>query len=543
MAAARQGSNGLAQPHAVIVGAGVGGLSAAATLAAQGLSVTVLERAAAPGGKMREVAAGGATMDAGPTVFTMRWVFEELFAACGATLDARLTLAPTDLLARHAWTDGARFDLWAEPARAAEAVAAFAGPDEARRFAAFGARAARIYHALERPFIAGQRPGMAELLVRLGLSRLPALLETTPFQSMAAALAGSLKDPRLRQLFGRYATYCGSSPYAAPATLMLVAHVELEGVWLVQGGMHRLARALEALGAEHGATYRYGAHVADVEIGRDGAQAVRLATGERIAADAVVFNGDVGALAAGLLGEAARAACPPAPRAARSISALVWSANAPTAGFPLDRHNVFFRAGDYAEEFRAIFDRRTVCAEPTVYVCAQDRGAGLGDPQGPERLHIHVNAPADGDRAAMDPEEIERCRIATQTLLSRCGLMLELTPHNSVLTAPADFEALFPGTGGSLFGQATHGAFATFRRSGARTRVPGLYAAGGSAHPGPGVPMAAMSGRLAAAALLTDLARKHGEARPRASTRPARPAAISGGTSTASPTTAATGSR
>ena len=530
----------MTQPHAVIVGAGIGGLSAAATLAAQGLRVTVLERGPAPGGKMREVVAGGAAMDAGPTVFTMRWVFEELFAACGATLESRLKLIPTDLLARHGWTDGARFDLWADPARSADAVAAFAGPDEARRFTAFAARAARVYRALERPFIAGQKPGMAELLGRLGLSRLPALLETTPFRSMAAALAGSLRDPRLRQLFGRYATYCGSSPYAAPATLMLVAHVELEGVWLVEGGMHRLARALEALGAEHGAAFRYGAHVAEVEVGRDGAQAVRLATGERIAADAVVFNGDVGALAAGLLGEGARAACPPVPRAERSISALVWSANARTQGFPLDRHSVFFRAGDYAEEFRAIFDRRTVCAEPTVYVCAQDRGAGRPDPQGPERLHIHVNAPADGDIAAMGPEEIERCRTATLSLLSRCGLTLALTPDNSVLTDPAGFETLFPGTGGALFGRATHGAFGTFRRPGARTRVPGLYAAGGSAHPGPGVPMAAMSGRLAAAALLADLAQKDRAARPRASTRPARPAAISGGISTPSATTAAT---
>jgi 1-hydroxycarotenoid 3,4-desaturase len=533
----------LAQPHAVVIGAGVGGLSAAATLAAQGLRVTVLERAAAPGGKMRELAAGGAVMDAGPTVFTMRWVFDELFAACGASLADRLTLIPTDLLARHGWTDGARFDLWADPARSADAVAAFAGPDEARRFTAFAARAARVYRALERPFIAGQKPGMAELLGRLGLSRLPALMETTPFQSMAAALARSLGDPRLRQLFGRYATYCGSSPYAAPATLMLVAHVELEGVWLVEGGMHRLARALETLGAEHGAAFRYGAHVAEVEVGRAGAEAVRLASGERIAADAVVFNGDVGALAAGLLGEGARAACPPVPRRERSISALVWSANAETADFPLDRHNVFFRAGDYAEEFRAIFDRRTVCAEPSVYVCAQDRGPGMPAPDGPERLHVHVNAPADGDLAAMSPQEIERCRIATQCLMARCGLTLELTPANSVLTDPTGFEALFPATGGALFGRATHGAFGTFRRPGARTRVPGLYAAGGSAHPGPGVPMAAMSGRLAAAALLADL-----QARPRASTppdstRPARPAATSGGMSTGSATTAATGSR
>ncbi len=494
------------QTRAVVIGAGVGGLSAAATLAARGAAVTVLERAAAPGGKMREVTAGSARMDAGPTVFTMRWVFDGLFADCGAALDDHVTLTPANLLARHGWTDGARFDLFADPARAADAVAAFAGPDEARRFTAFRDRAARIYQALEQPFIAAQRPGMVDLVRRVGLSRLGALFETTPFQSMAKALASSFHDPRLRQLFGRYATYCGSSPYAAPATLMLVAHVELAGVWLVEGGMHRLARAIEGLAAARGAMFRYGAHVAEVETAGGKVSGVRLADGERLPADVVICNADAGAVGAGFFGVEAARAAPPTPRAERSISALVWSAHARTAGFPLARHSVFFEAGDYAREFRAIFAERRVTEAPTVYICAQDRGADAETgPDGPERLHIHVNAPADGDTAPMTEKEIARCETATLTLLKRCGLSVTLRPEATTLTTPQGFERLFPATGGALFGRTTHGAFATLRRPGGRTRLPGLYLAGGSVHPGPGVPMAAMSGRLAAAAALADL--------------------------------------
>jgi 1-hydroxycarotenoid 3,4-desaturase len=375
-------------------------------------------------------------------------------------------------------------------------------------------------------------------VARVGLSRLGALFETTPFQSMATALARSFENPKLRQLFGRYATYCGSSPYAAPATLMLVAHVELDGVWLVEGGMHRIARAVEALARRHGAVFRYGTHVAGITTEGGRATGVVLGDGERLAAGTVICNGDVGALAAGLFGEAAGRAVPPVPRAQRSISALVWSALAETSGFPLTRHSVFFDTCDYAAEFRTIFRDRHVPDAPTVYVCAQDRGENPPDgPLGPERLHIHVNAPADGDVTPLTAEEIDSCRSNTLALLARCGLTVDLQPHATVLTTPSGFEKLFPGTGGALFGRVTHGAFGAFGRPGARTRVPGLYVAGGSAHPGAGVPMAAMSGQLAAAAVLDDLG---ATASRRASTAPSRPAAISGGMSMRSPTTADT---
>jgi 1-hydroxycarotenoid 3,4-desaturase len=515
--------------RAIVIGAGIGGLSAAAALAAAGVEVTVLERAATPGGKMREVVAGGVALDAGPTVFTMRWVFDALFAEAGARFDDYVRLTPVDRLARHGWTDGQTFDLYADPVRAHDAVAEFAGPAEARRFDDFRARARRIYEALEQPFIAGQRPTPAGLIGRVGLGGLGALIGTTPFRSMAGALARSFAHPRLRQLFGRYATYCGSSPYAAPATLMLVAHVELAGVWLVEGGMHRLARAVERLGRERGATFRYGAHVAGITTADGRATGVTLADGERLSAGIVIANADAGALASGLFGADAARAVPPVPRAARSISALVWSLRAGTSGFPLIRHSVFFGGDDYAREFEAIFSHRRTPGSPTVYVCAQDRGEDApGAPIGPERLHIHVNAPADGDVAPMSHEEIARCETRTFEALRRCGLEVAVDREARVLTTPQDFEALFPGTGGALFGRTTHGAFGTFARPGARTRMAGLYLAGGSAHPGPGVPMAAMSGRLAAMAAIADLT----------SAARSRRAAMPGGMSTRSATTA-----
>ena len=502
--------------HVIVVGAGAGGVAAAADLARLGARVTVLERASAPGGKMRRVIADGAAIDAGPTVFTMRWIFERLFRDCGARLEDHLELTPADILARHAWRSGARLDLFADIDKSAAAIAEFAGEKDAAGYRAFCARSADIYKTLSQTFIASEKPSSPiDLAWRVGFSRLDALLRTAPLKSMSAAIGDYFEDPRLRQLFGRYATYVGSSPFLAPATLMLVAHVEQEGVWRVNGGMHAVARALQRLGEAHGAVYRFDSHVAGIVVENGRARGVVLSNGERLDADAVVFNGDANAVASCILGQQAAGAVAPTPREARSLSAITWCARAATRGFPLVHHNVFF-AEDYAAEFDAIFRRRTLPETPTVYVCAQDRGDnGLADNGASERLLILINAPPDGDFRAFS--EAELCRFADRAfdLLSASGLEIDRESATHVRTAPHDFEKLFPATGGALYGLASHGANATFQRPASATKLPGLYLAGGSVHPGAGVPMAAMSGRLAAARVIEDLAAAHSGRRPR----------------------------
>ena len=258
--------------HVAVIGAGIGGLVAALLLASRGLRVTLLEAADGPGGKMRPVRLdGGVEVDAGPTVFTMRWVFDELLDEVGSSTEAALpALAPLQVLARHAWRhDGTQLDLLADRVASAEAISAFSSPAEGRRYLAFCDEAARVYRRLEGPHIRSARPSFLQMVSDLGPAGLATLAGLGPFATLARALARRFSDPRLRQLFGRYATYCGASPALAPATLMLVAHVEQAGVWAVQGGMAALARALETLARQRGVQLRYGARVEELVLQGD----------------------------------------------------------------------------------------------------------------------------------------------------------------------------------------------------------------------------------------------------------------------------------
>lgn len=485
----------------VVIGAGIGGLAAALLLAARGLDVTVLERAAVPGGKLRTLDVAGRAVDAGPTVFTMRWVFDALFADAGADFPAHVPLRSLEVLARHAWSAEERLDLHADPRRSEAAIGDFAGAAAARGYRRFRQRAARVHAALRDGFMAAPVSGPAALVRHVGPAGLGGLLAGAPFRTLWQALGQHFADPRLRQLFGRYATYCGASPFAAPAMLMLIAHVEQEGVWRIEGGMQRLAAALADLAVARGARLRCGVAAAEILVARGRVAGVRLADGERVAAEAVVANADTAALAGGWFGAAAAAAVP-APYGPRSLSAVTWAVAAETAGFPLVHHNVFF-ARDYAAEFAALFGHAAVPEQATVYVCAQDRDDAAAAAGPAERLLCLVNAPPVGDARPFTQAEIAQCTTRMRARLEQCGLTLR--PRAMAVTTPADFARLFPATGGALYGRAVHGTMAAFRRPGAATALPGLYLAGGSVHPGAGVPMAALSGRLAATRLLADL--------------------------------------
>jgi 1-hydroxycarotenoid 3,4-desaturase len=486
------------QRSVAIIGAGIGGLAAAITLAAAGRPVVVLERAPAPGGKVAAAPLGGIAVDAGPGALSLRPVFEALFAAADTTLDRELQLARLPLLGRHLWPDGSLLDLPADPAAAEHAIGAFAGPAGARGYRDFMARAAKCWAALEKPFLTVQRPGALALGAQAGMR---GLLGTSPFGTLWDALGEHFADPRLRQVFSRLSTYVGTSPLVAPATLMLVAQVEAGGLWAIEGGMARLPEAMARAAAAKGARFRHGADVAALRVAGGRIAGLTLRDGEAIEAGQVILNADPATLAAGHFGAAAAKAVPAMPAAKRSFSGIAWAMAGRAEGLDLPRLTVF-HAADAMAELAALTYRGRMPDQPSVTLWAQGRHGVEPPPEGREGLLALVSAPARADGRRLDPAALATAEAAAFGAMARAGLAI--TRDATAVMTPADYEALAPGTGGALFGPAVQGWQAIFSRPAARTALPGLFLAGGATHPGAGLAMAAISGRLAAEAAMAE---------------------------------------
>ena len=482
----------------VIIGAGIGGLAAAMRLAHSGCEVTVIERHDAPGGKMRLVDSLSGPIDAGPSALTMRFVFEELFDECGASLSDHARLLPLDVLARHRWSDGSTLDLFADAEMTREAIAGFAGTRAGQQFAAFHARSEGLFRTFHEPVMRAAAPGLGA--IGASVLRRPWLLPSlTPGRSLSDALGAQFTDPRLRQLFGRFSTYVGGFPNASPALLAMMWHAESLGVWTIDGGLQSLARAMHDVAARDGARFRFGTQVDRIHRAHGRAASVQIGE-ERIEADAILFNGDVHALSRGLLPDGA-GAIPPALERARGLSACVWAFSGRATGLT-ERHNVYF--ADDADAEAEDISLGAFPSDPTLFVSAQDRGHGHV-PDGEERIQVIMNAPTRPGTEA-GPDEKARLRALVFDRLERMGLRFDTRPPPEALTTPEEFHALYPGTDGALYGMAPKGPMAAFRRPKARTALDGLYLCGGGAHPGAGLPLAALSGSHAAEAILRDRA-------------------------------------
>ncbi len=483
----------------LVIGAGIGGLAATVRLAASGRRVEILERHDWAGGKMRTLPSSAGPVDAGPTVLTLRGVFDDLFAAAGTRLEDHVTLQPLPILARHFWSDGLRLDLSGDASANRAAITSAFGSDAGADFTRFEQETRALFRAFEAPVMRAPAPsfiGSAKAALRA--PRLsPWLL---PGRTLDAILQARFREPRLRQLFGRYATYVGGNPLRAPAVLGLIWQAEGAGVWAVKGGMAALARALVTVFEGLGGHIHYGAEVTEIMTENGTICGVRLQSGAELPCAQIVHNGDPAALAYML---------PKSPVSKRqtqprSLSAQVWTFAAQVEGGrigpdDLAYHNVFF-ADDPAQEFGPL-SRGQSPATPTIYVCAQDRAASR--PTGLERFQFILNAPplsqiSQPKDAPCPPHPFDR--------LAQFGLNLSprAQPTAATLTRPQDFAGLFPHSQGALYGLSPDGPMATFQRPVTQTKIKGLYLAGGGVHPGAGVPMAALSGQHAAAALLSD---------------------------------------
>lgn len=488
---------------AVVVGGGIGGLVTAIRLAGEGWQVAIYEQNEHVGGKMGEITAEGFRFDMGPSVITMRHVFEELFDSVGRSLNDYVKFQPVEPLTRYFYTDGTVLDVSSDIRRMCDQIAQIDERD-VEGYLQYLAYAARIHRITGPVFIYNNPPKVWDILSVPPLE-MPAV---DPMRTMSMAINGFVRSPHLRQLLGRFATYTGASPYRAPATLNVIAHVELVGgVWYPQGGIYALASALERLAWELGVEIYTGCPVTQIVVNGRQVTGVQFGDNQTIAADAVIANFDVALVYEKLL-----------PSTIATVSRLktLTDIEPSCSGFimllgidktypELAHHNIFF-SDDYPAEFDAIFGREVPPDDPTIYVSITSKADPDHAPDGCENWFVLINAPALGSAYDWEQNKLQYRDRVMEKLAER-GLDVRDHIRYEQLLTPVDLERLTGARRGALYGASSNSKWTAFRRPNNRAPdVKGLYFAGGTTHPGGGVPMVTLSGKVAAQMVIEDFA-------------------------------------
>lgn len=486
----------------VVIGAGVGGMAAAARLSVKGHDVRILERSAGYGGKLGRFRRDGFVFDTGPSLLTLPAVYRDLFIKTGRTeFDDEVDLQEVEPAFAYTWPDGTRAELpGCGTGLAATALGDALGGRSADDWRNLMRRGSDVWRLTRRPVLEAPLAGYRDLAP---LARsLSDLRTVAPWQSLRGLGRSMLRDERAVTLLDRYATYTGSDPRRAPAALVTVPYVEQTfGAWHLGGGVHTLADALARRCAERGIDIRLGSAVTGVDT--DGGRVTGVTTADGAhPADIVVANADATALYEHLVHDpAARPARRALERATPSFGGfvLLLAVRGRTPG--IQHHNVWFPA-EYDAEFDSLFGRDAApVADPTIYACVPDDPAMRPD-EDHESWFVLVNAPRDGagpgtvDWRAQGMAEAYADHVLA--VLARRGVDLRERILWRVVRTPADLADETAAPGGAIYGTSSNGARSAFLRPANASPVKGLYLVGGSAHPGGGLPLVGMSAEIVA---------------------------------------------
>ena len=489
----------------VVIGAGMGGMTAAARLARTGHSVTLYEASDTFGGKLRTEWIGKFAFDTGPSLLTLPAVYKDFFIRTGKPLGLLCEIMAVDPSFDYRFADGTSVT-FANLSRhhTLNAIRKAFGEDASRQWDQMMKRATKMWDVSREPFVESELRSPLSLLKRTTLIR--DIFTIAPWKSLRDFANEQLLDQRLRYILDRYATYSGSDPRKAPAVLATIAYVEEAfGAWHIKGGLGTLAELVYQRCIDVGVKFEFNSSVDEITVEKGVACGLRLSDGTIVTADAVVANADAALIYNQLIQSEKRKL--------RKVRKNLARADASIAGFSLllglrktgskqlNHHTILFPQ-DYDAEFDAIFTSKIPAAKPTIYICAPNDDQMVKD-SSLESWSVLVNTPHHG-ADGFDWSDENFARTYANSIIDQIearGISVRDRLESLTIRTPADLERTVRAPGGSIYGTSSNGARAAFMRAKNRSPIKGLYCVGGSAHPGGGLPLVGMSGEIVANAV------------------------------------------
>ena len=505
-----------------VIGGGLGALSGAIRLAQLGFSVQLFEKNPKIGGKVNEVILHGYRFDTGASLLTMPFVIDELFDFAGFKRSDYLDFVPIDPICRYFFLDGSMMDASADKAKMETAIAQLS-PSDVKAYKRFLKYAERIHNLTAEIFMFTPIHEFKKLMRPRYFRTLFRLHQIDPFRTVHQSVSRFFSDPRLVQLFDRYATYNGSDPFQAPATLNIIPYIEYGlGGYYIKGGIYRLVEALETVAQERGVQIYTSAEVERIcHVGKrvGGIQV----NGETVDADYVLCGADAVVAYHELI--LTKNSCLNIYRRSRvfgqrhqyqrekmnqlepSLSGMVFLWGIKGKHRKLAHHNIIF-SGDYNTEFRQIFKHQQVPDDPTIYIAITSKADTAHAPTDGENWFVLLNMPYLAPRQMWEKEKI-RMRAVVLDRLKQIGFDIADRIEVEQIYTPEDFAELYASNRGSIYGVSSNSKTTAFKRLPNRSRLlKGLYFAGGSVHPGGGIPLVILSGKIAATLIAEDRALK-----------------------------------
>lgn len=484
-----------------IIGSGLGGLSAAIRLAHNGYNVTVYEKNAYPGGKAGSVNIDGFRFDTGPSLLTMPFVIEELFSSVNENTADYLEFNKLDIFCRYFYPDGTILNAFSDLNKFENEISAKTNEPSAslKRYLAY---CKTIYELTADIFLFSDLYSAKTYTNLKAFKTLFKLPKIDSFRTMNEANRSFFRDERLIQLFNRYATYNGSNPFKCPATLNIISHVEYSlGGYSLTGGMHQLTKALYQLALKKGVKFEFNCPAEKIIVSSKQVKGI-IAAGKEISSDIVISNADVYQTYGKLLGDNTSPAAKRYKKLEFSSSALVfyWGVNVNSE--KLDTHNILFSAV-YKKEFTELFEKKIIPSDPTIYIYISKKFFPADAPAGKENWFVMINAP----NTHLSPFESGRLSGGLdhikQTILNKIKASTGYDISDKIecekIMTPRDIETQTGSYSGSIYGISSNSRNSAFlRQPNVSKHYKGLYFTGGSAHPGGGIPLVILSGKIAA---------------------------------------------